>query len=300
MSVNEIIFEKKGLSLERLHLLCKVAASGGIRMAVGDDPVRQSLASRQLKELREYVGTQLFRRNGRTLEMTSAGRELAELGNEFFAKMEAFLQHSHDLPVDFKLGVGDSIFQWQILPRMREFEIEFKNIKLISFSYSAADIIKGVEARRLDAGIIRQTALSDSELISKPIGEIRYKLFVPSQLCTNAKRNQPPQIANTPFCTLTGDGEYAKAITRLLSAFNGSPALSCSSMTQMFAAVQSGQYAAILPASAEASLPEPATRIFTLPELSSFTRQISLIFKSDLKDSAEKSAVLSFLSNCID
>ena len=298
--MNEIIFAQKGFSLDRLMLLCKVAHSGGIRAAVGDDPVRQSLASRQLKELSDYANVELTHRVGRGLEVTNAGKELADIGNEFFTKMEAFLQRSHNLPVDFKLGVGDSIFQWQLLPKMKTFESNFKNINLISYSYSANEIIKAVETRSLDAGIVRRTALFDTNLIAKHIGEIRYKLFIPRQMCKSTKRNHPPPIQGIPFCTLTGDGEYAKAMTRFLSAFSGTSALNCSSMTQMFAAVQSSQYAAILPANAQLSMPEPATRAFTLPELAPFTRQISLIFKKDLKDSAEKSAVLGFLSNCID
>lgn len=298
--MKEIVFTKKGFSLDRLKLLCEIARTGGIRAAVGDDPVRQSLASRQLRELSYYANTELTHRVGRGLEMTSAGKELADIGNEFFVKMESFLQRSHNLPVDFKLGVGDSIFQWQILPKMKTFESNFKNIKLVSYSYSVCEIIKAVETRRLDAGIVRRTALLDTDLVAKHIGEIRYKVFIPSQLCKHTKRNHPPTIQGIPFCTLTGDGEYAKATTRFLSAFNGTSALNCSSMTQMFAAVQSGQYAAILPTNAELSMPEPVTMSFSLPELAPFTRQISLIFKSDLKDSAEKSAVLDFLSNCID
>ena len=297
--MNEIVFSNKGFSLERLRLLCEVARTGGIRTAVGDDPARQSLASRQLKELSEYAHIELTKRVGRGLVTTEAGTELAAIGNEFFSKMADFLQRAQNLPVDFKLGVGDSIFQWQILPRMKAFEARFKNVRLISYSYSTTEIIRSVESRRLDAGIVRRTALTDSELIAKHIGEIRYKLFIPGQLCRSAKRNQPPAISSIPFCTLTGDGEYAKAMARFLSAFNGTSALNCSSMTQMYAAVQSGQYAAILPANAELGISEPNAKVFTLPELAPFTRQISLIFKNDLKESSEKAAILGFLSTCI-
>ena len=296
----KIVFSNKGFSLERLRLLCDVARTGGIRAAVGDDPVRQSLASRQLKELNEYANTELTRRVGRGLEMTDAGKEFVEIGSEFFSKMETFLKHVRNLPVDFNLGVGDSIFQWQILPKMKTFETHFRNIRLISHSYSAPDIIKAVEARRLDAGIVRRTAVTDTELIVKHIGEIRYRLFIPRPFIKSLRHNQSPSISEIPFCTLTGDGEYAKNMTRFLAAFNGTSALNCSSMTQMFAAVQSGQYAAILPANAKSNLIEPATRVFTLPELAPFTRQISLIFKRDLKDSPEKNSILDFLSTCID
>ena len=297
--MNDIVFSNKGLSLKRLKLLCAVASSGGIRAAVGDDPVRQSLASRQLKELSDYANVELTHRVGRVLEMTNAGQKLADIGNEFFTKLEAFLLQSHNLPIEFKLGVGDSIFQWQILPKMKMFESTFKNCKLIPYSYSSSEIIKAVETRRLDAGIVRRSALKDTELIAKPIGEIHYKLFVPLQLSKQAKQNHPPLINGIPFCTLTGDGEYAQAMTRFLSAFNGTAALNCSSMTQMFAAVQSGQYAAVLPANAESSLLEGTTKIFSLPELLPFTRQISLIFKKDCKESSTRAEILNFLSTCI-
>ena len=135
--MNEIVFENKGFSLDRLRLLCDVARMGGIRAAVGDDPVRQSLASRQLKELSEYANVELTKRIGRGIEVTPEGEELVDIGNEFFAKMSTFLQRTHNLPIDFRLGVGDSIFQWQILPNMKEFENRFKSCKLISYSYSS-------------------------------------------------------------------------------------------------------------------------------------------------------------------
>lgn len=296
--MDKIIFKNKGLSLERLRLLCDVARMGGIRAAVGDDPVKQSLASRQLKELSEYANTELTKRVGRGIEVTQEGTELANIGNEFFSKISTFLQRTHNLPIEFRLGVGDSIFQWQILPNMKEFENRFKSCKLLSFSYSSEEIIKAVQYRKFDAGIIRKSAIKDTDLIAKQIGEVHYKLFVPMHFCKAPKQNQLPSIAGIPFCTLTGEGEYAKATIRFLSAFNGQPTLNCSSMTQMFAAVQSGQYAAILPENAESGINKTMTKTFTLPELATFTRQISLIFKPDIRESKEKSVIIEFLSSC--
>lgn len=297
--MNEIVFAKKGFSLERLRLLCEVARTGGIRAAVGDDPVRQSLASRQLRELSEYAGLELTQRIGRGLEMTVAGEELVEIGNEFFAKMASFLQRVREFPIEFRLGVGDSIFQWHILPRMKDFESMFNKVKLISYSYPTAEIVRAVESRRLDAGLVRSESLVDSELVARPVGEIRYKLFIPMQLGNVDSGYRLPSISGVPFCTLTGDGAYSKAMTQFLSAFNGAPSLNCSSMTQMYAAVQSGQYAAILPANAEAGMKGLGVRVLTLPELASFTRRISLVFKADAKTRTDKSAILDFLGSCM-
>lgn len=294
--MNEIVFSNKGFSLERLRLLCEVHQAGGIRAAVGDDPVRQSLASRQLKELGEYANAELTRRSGRGIEITPAGIALAEIGNDFFSKMSAFLQNTHNLPIEFRLGAGDSVFQWQILPTMKEFEEKFTSCKLIPYSYSSAEIIKAVESRTLDAGIVRKSALADTRLIAKQLDEIHYRVFVPAQFCKTSMRDQLPPIAKIPFCTLTGEGEYAKATIRFLQAFSSQPALNCSSMTQMYAAVQSGQYAAILPEHAIIGIDETKTRVFTLPELAPFARHLILIFNKDTRNIRVKSEILDFLS----
>lgn len=297
----EYVLENKGLSVERLHLLCEVARTGGIKAAVGDDPTRQSLASRQLKELSEYVGAELCRRSGRSLEMTNAGRTLTDIGNDFFQKLESFLRSTRNLPDKFSLGVGDSIFQWQILPKMKTFEQCFPTIQLVSYSYSANEIIQKVESRALDAGIVRKTAVRQSDLICESIGEIQYRLFIPPRLSKKpTRRGLAPSIQGIPFCTLTGDGEYAKAMTTFLSAFNGIPSLNCSSMTQMYAAVQSGQYAAVLPANAEAGIPQSTAKAHTLPELTPFTRQIALVYKRETSIDSKKAEVLSFLRKAID
>ena len=295
----EYVIEKKGLSLERLHLLCEVAHAGGIKAAIGDDPVRQSLASRQLKELSEYVGHELCKKNGRGLEMTAAGQALADIGNDFFKKMDDYLRAMRNLPDNFSLGVGDSIFQWQILPKMKQFETEFPSTQLVSYSFPAFDIVKKVESRLLDAGIVRKSAVLQSELVCEEIGKIHYKLFIPEKLIPKQKHTGIPAIQNLPFCTLTGDGEYARAMTTLLSAFNARPSLNCSSMTQMYAAVQSGQYAAVLPQNAENGLGAEKVQCFTLPELAPFTRQIALIYKKDTSLSPIKQSVLAFLRTSI-
>ena len=296
----EYVLENKGLSLERLHLLCEVARAGGIKAAVGDDPTRQSLASRQLKELSEYVGVELCHRIGRSLEMTEAGNTLTDIGNDFFRKLESFLRSTRNLPDKFALGVGDSIFQWHILPKMKIFEQRFPKMQLLSYSYSANEIIQKVENRTLDAGIVRKTAVHQPDLVCESIGEIQYRLFIPPRLSKKpTKRGLAPSIQGIPFCTLTGDGEYAKAMTTFLSAFSGIPALNCSSMTQMYAAVQSGQYAAVLPASAEAGIPQSTARAYTLPELTPFTRQIALIYMHETSIDNKKAGILEFLRKSI-
>ena len=294
----DIVFEKKGFSLERLRLLCEVAENGGIKAAVGDDPVRQSLASRQLKELGEHVGVELCKRSGRALEMTDAGSQLAVISGEFLKKMESFLLGVRNLPVRFRLGVGDSVFQWYILPRMKEFQTTLPHIQLQSFSYTTQEIIRKVEASVLDAGIVRRSALGQTDLVVRDIGEISYRLFIPAALHGESSAGLPP-ISEIPLCTLTGNGEYTRAMAMFLAAYNTVPALSCSSITQMYAAVESGQYAAVLPSQAQTSQSKDRTVCYALPELSAFTRQIALVYRSTVTEKDESHRTVDFLRTLI-
>ena len=294
------ILKNKGLSLERLHLFCEVVRAGGIKLAIGDDPTRQSLASRQLKELSEYVGAKLYVKNGRSLEITEAGHALSRIGNHFFQELEAFLQTTRGLPGKFSLGVGDSIFQWHILPKMKQFENQFPTIHLMSYSYTTSEIIQKVVNHTLDAGLVRRDALPQTNLTCETIGEIKYQLFIPVNFIQDAnKPGRTPPINNIPFCTLTGDGEYTKALTLFLSAFNGFSTLNCSSMTQMFTAVQSGLYAAVLPENAKIGLPPTIAKAYTLPELTPFTREIALIYQKESVTHKADNDIIDFLRHAI-
>ena len=66
----EIIFRKKGLSLDRLQTLVQIAEAGGVTKAAQGDPVRQSLYSRQLKDLSKFFDAELAKKEGRSLKLT--------------------------------------------------------------------------------------------------------------------------------------------------------------------------------------------------------------------------------------
>lgn len=279
-------------------LLCKISHSGGIKAAVGDDPARQSLASRQIKDLSDCVGLELCRRSGRTLEMTEQGQALADISTEFFRKLESFLCETRNLPRKFNLGIGDAIFQWQILPAMSDLNKTLPSPHIIPHSYNSTEIVKRTESGDLDAGIVRRSATTSTNLHCIPLGETSYRLFIPARHATTSNSEPfPLQINRIPFCTLTGNGTYTHALNQFLKTYNGGIALYCSSTIQMYAAVLSGQFAAVLPASAEIGFPVGSTTIFTLPELTTFTRQLTLVCRKDTLADPERRQVIETLTN---
>ena len=64
------MLSKGGLSLDRLNNFCRIAEAGGITKAAGSDPGKQSLYSRQIKELETFFGVELKVRRGKGIVLT--------------------------------------------------------------------------------------------------------------------------------------------------------------------------------------------------------------------------------------
>lgn len=67
------LLQQGGLALDRLLSFCFVAQAGGVTRAAKGDPARQSLFTRQIKELEEFFGTEPIRGKGRGIVLTGAG-----------------------------------------------------------------------------------------------------------------------------------------------------------------------------------------------------------------------------------
>ena len=76
----EHLFAERGLSLDRLKTLIEVAKAGEHCRCRPGDSARQSLYSRQIKELREFFGVELASRRGKVLALTGAGWGAGEAG----------------------------------------------------------------------------------------------------------------------------------------------------------------------------------------------------------------------------
>src|SRR5512135_2493226 len=108
------------LSLERLQSFCLVAQAGGVTKAAKGDPAKQSLYSRQVKELEEFFGAELVRRKGRGIVLTDAGERLNAVARECFASLLDFKAASKGLPMEVVIGAGESVIAWLLMPRLTE------------------------------------------------------------------------------------------------------------------------------------------------------------------------------------
>lgn len=101
------------MNLKHLYYFWKVARHGGVIRAGEAIHVSPQTLSGQIKLLEESVGTALFFRQGRALELTDAGRVALEYADELFAMSaeleQALRSHPGGRPAEFRVGVSDAL-----------------------------------------------------------------------------------------------------------------------------------------------------------------------------------------------
>ena len=172
------LFNQQGLSIDRLRALVEVSSAGSISKAVDGDPIRQSLYSRQLKELGEYFSVELTQRKGRGLIITEKGQQLAQLAREQFQALSDFKQSCANNDLMFNIGAGDSLLHWLLIPSISSIEKGPGNLTFSLHNLRGRDIVSNLSTLEIDFGIVRPNQVVNP-IKAKPIGEIKYALFIP-------------------------------------------------------------------------------------------------------------------------
>jgi DNA-binding transcriptional LysR family regulator len=253
----EKLFARRGLSLDRLRVLCEVAEAGGIARAARNDPTRQSQFSRQLKELEDFFEVELTRRQGKGLGLTPAGRELALHARELLQGLQDFQLRWINQPLTYSIGAGESLLAWLLLPNMSQTAEAAlaSNFKLRNLR--TTEIVSGLQDLSLDFGLIRKDAATQP-LATHPLGKLEYALYCPKELLKKSDSyDLVTVLQNVPLALLGSDGEFVRDFHAWVkkNQVSISVKLECDSFPQACRAIKTGQYATILPTIAARDLP---------------------------------------------
>jgi DNA-binding transcriptional LysR family regulator len=269
----ERLFDRQGLSLDRLRTLCALAESGSLAAAAGRNASRQSQYSRQLGELEEHFGVELARRRGRSLELTPAGLELAQLAREQLGALCDFSLRVHREAVTFDFGAGDTLLTWLVLPRLRARETTSRRITFKLHTLGPREIRGRLGSSSLDFGLVDDGG-------GLLLGRLRYTLFVPRALLSRTRERIPEALLESlPLAIPYGDEEFEARFEelRLARGLREGPALRCETFPQAARALRAGGYAAILPHFAKAEVDTETTLAIEAGFLKRFERAIRLV-----------------------
>src|SRR5258708_3771717 len=148
------LLSQGGLSLDRLQSFCLVAEAGGVTKAAKGDPARQSLYSRQIRELEEFFGVELIRRKGRGIALTAAGANLHVIVRQHFVALSDLKNECKGKPVEVAIGAGDSIIQWLLLPRLAEIRKRLPRVRLKFLNLPTDEAVKRLADGVIDFAVV--------------------------------------------------------------------------------------------------------------------------------------------------
>ena len=288
------LLSERGLSLDRLHVLLKIHEAGSIAAAAPGDPVRQSQYSRQLRELSEYFGCEVARRQGKLLKLTPQGTQLADLVRLQFTGLSDFRAQCRSEHVDTTIAAGDSVIQWLIIPRLGKLPKAANQVFFATTNLRTKETIQQLIDGRVDFAVVRRDALT-KELKGLPLGTLQFCALVPKALTAKKRHVSLKDIfGDYPMAAQNSDGQFTGRLREIGANYGHEfhPALACQSFPQVLSAVRSGCYAAIVPKLAAGDLPAGTCHQLNGEELASLSRELVLAFHPRLAVLRPKAASL--------
>lgn len=253
--MNSEILSHTGFSLDRLAGFCAVAGAGSIVGAARGDATRQSLLSRQIRELEEFFGAELVRRQGRGLVLTDAGRELAALGRSQINALGDFASACRGTPVSISIVASETLLQWLVLPRFAELRAACPNTNFAVYHEDNAAIAARIQEGVYDFGFLRRKPERGEAGIAE-LGNLDYVLAAPRALVRGREWSATEALSKLPVALPIGGYVHDKVVTFMDRASRPLDlALGCTSYLHAAAALRSGACAAVLPTIALVEFP---------------------------------------------
>ncbi len=277
--MNEEWHQRSGLSLERLLSFRAVADAGAIAKAAPDQPARQSLMSRQIRELEEFFGTQLIRRAGRGLVLTEAGRELAALIRRQTADLGEFARRHAGRPQEVIIGAPQTVVENVVIPKLmaiasrRPYTCAVRHLP-------THDIPTAVAEGRIDLGFVYDTPANPA-LAHRTVSSVTPRLVMSRVFILGTPHPFTVQsvLPSVPVVVAAG-GRTREALMAYAEkhGIDLQIAITVDSHAAAEAAVRSRLGAAVLPSLVTERMPEADFHRLFLPQASFPERKLQLIW----------------------
>lgn len=161
--------------LDLYKIFCEVAKCESFSKAAKVLFMTQPAVSQAIMQLEEELGMRLFTRTPKGVILTNEGQILFEYANSamnLISVGEKKLQESKNLMVgELKIGVGDTISRYFLLPYLEKFHNRYPNIKLKVVNRTTFELCTLLKSGEVDIAICN-LPIGDSSLEVKELIEI--------------------------------------------------------------------------------------------------------------------------------
>jgi LysR family transcriptional activator of nhaA len=212
------------LNYKHLHYFWVAAKAGGVARAAERLHVTPQSISGQLKLLEESLGVELFRRIGRNLELTEAGRMALTYAEEIFPRgddlQEAMAHHRGDKPQLLRVGIAD------VVPKSVAFELlrpvlELPQpMRIVCREWRLTELLAELAVQRLDV-VIADAPMPrevDVRAFSHPLGTCGIAFFAAPTLARRIKGAFPRSLDGVPMLVPGDDAAVRPRLMQWLAA----------------------------------------------------------------------------------
>jgi LysR family nitrogen assimilation transcriptional regulator len=167
------------MEFKQLQHFARIAEVGNLTRAASVLGVTQAALSRQVAQLEAELGTELFRRNGRGVVLTEAGRRLLDEVPRVLRQVaiaeRAAKGESGAVQGSFVLGLAPSLARTVVVPLIQAFRAKLPEVVLRTIDGTSANLAELVGAGKLDAAVVYHPAASATVDI-QPLANERFYL----------------------------------------------------------------------------------------------------------------------------
>jgi len=210
------------MNLKHLYYFWKVAKHGGVMRAGEAIHISPQTLSGQIKLLEDQLGTALFKRQGRALELTEAGKLALEYADEMFtleAELDqALRQYPKGRAIEFRVGVSDALPKSLAYRLLRPAIKLDQPIRIICREWRLDRLLAELALHRLDLVISDSPVPSniDVKAYSHSLGESGVTFMAHPELAKKSTLPFPENLEHLPLLLPGEDSAIRKAINEWL------------------------------------------------------------------------------------
>ncbi|WML31775.1 LysR family transcriptional regulator [Neobacillus sp. OS1-32] len=259
------------MDLKQLRYFSTIAQEGQITRAAKKLHMAQPPLSQQLKLLEQELGVTLLERNGKTIELTEAGKILFEKSQDLLQRFEDTVSEVKEVGDGLKglLSIGSVKTCFSFIPeRIKFFRERYPLVTIRLHEGDSSLLASYVRNRDVELAIVRLPLdLNDFSVLSLP--KDRFVLVIP-ETWSNVKKMKLEEIADLPLMLLhriKGVGLFELVINRFRSRdLIPNVVCQCPDAAMLLSLVRAEVGAAILPKYTLLSFPTNQLKVIEIED----------------------------------
>lgn len=275
------------------NFLC-ISMHGSISAASEQLNISQPSLSRQLASLEEYLGNPLFRRTGRGLILTDAGKHLASMASPAFMAIDSAITQIREqfgiTQGNLRLATVHTLTYYFLGDLVSRFVHQNQDVNVSFMARSSTEVVKLVESGRADLGFVYDSEVASKELVSSAL------FTEPMAIIVKADEKPTPSIDMTEQLLRLVVFPSGYALRRMLDTC-GVPyvvAAEVETVDAMLELVSSGVGSCILPS----HIPDRVLEQYNLTRVTDviplLKRKVVAIHRADTPPTSITKAILGF------